>query len=583
VSQLAGHEWIGVLMVTSVMANTFSARSCFITSVQNKDIIQDGLAIVAQPGDAVDSVGPNLVYFTKEDDTVIPQSFENPFSKTLTEQQLIIHTPWGTKFGSQPLEMSPANSSPAGTSPSSSTKGEEDEDNQDSEKGDGDDDSQNVENTAATNDGNTDDGDDDDGYYINDNQSLDSEEQTDQHFDETIEQVDMEAIPIGDGKAKKKQYRYGTKDLPHPDDLIRICEVLCCFDAFTRETEMCKRCEVDDFAKDLEARIDRMLAILIAILPRKDGNGWNLSKIMDITCVPANVKIKAAPYNWCTETCESNHTQHAKAPATTAQKRKEEIYLPQVGRRIDVHHLIDHIRRNAGLDALNPIASMRLSQQSWYVKTKHTGKTQNSPAWILNQEEEWEFYHAGASFMSPVVRNFVLNMMKNSKILSSRQMAEWNQNGQQGEKPNDVIIVEIRGYSEACIKGIPFRADPCYQKDTPWYDWCKAAYFDSRDCKQLAPAKMLAFLEWSAEPDGENRQWSSAALIHWCDERNDADRSLDTLLQTSWRLLYESNPVVSAEATKPYVQLVDYRSIQGQVFVIEETTGVQESTLELTG
>ena len=49
-------------------------------------------------------------------------------------------------------------------------------------------------------------------------------------------------------------------------------------------------------------------------------------------------------------------------------------------------------------------------------------------------------------------------------------------------------------------------------------------------------------------------------------------------MQTSWRLLYESDPVVSAGATKPYVQLVDYRSIQGQVFVIEETTGVQEST-----
>ena len=343
---------------------------------------------------------------------------------------------------------------------------------------------------------------------------------------------------------------------------------------------MCKKSKVDAFVEDLEHRVDRMLAMVFAIIPRKDGNLWDLSKVEDIKHIARNIKEKAAPFNWNTEISESNHTQHGKAGAATTQKRREEIYLPQVGRQLDVHHLIDHIRRNADIQAMNPISSLRLQEESWYVQSNHTGPKQKTPAWILLATGEFEFRHAGANLTSPLVRNYILEMLKSSNDLHQEETEEWENNGRQGDPPLGPIL-EIRGYSEASIEGLPFRADPLYQNDKPWYDWCKAVYTDENDKPQVAVAKMLVFLSWTSDPNiGEDRKISHGILIHWCDSRNDTDRSLDTLLQTSWRLFYQLDPAVSRTATKPFIQLIEYQNVQAQAFVVEETPGIQESEPE---
>ena len=238
----------------------------------------------------------------------------------------------------------------------------------------------NVQGQDYDHDGDDEEHDDNDDFgekYCWEENSLDSEEKRANHFDDDIEQVeDLDEVDhVANGREnepetnkgkKKKQSCYSTRNLPHPDDLVRLFEVLCCWDAFTREKEMCKKKDVHSFVWMLKERIKRMLAMVFAILPRKDGNGWCLSKIHDILHIPDYIQINGAPYNWCTEICESNHTQHAKDVAATAQKRKEEIFLPQVGRRVDTMLMLDHIRSRAGLEAWNPISSQRPNVESWY-------------------------------------------------------------------------------------------------------------------------------------------------------------------------------------------------------------------------
>ena len=70
-----------------------------------------------------------------------------------------------------------------------------------------------------------------------------------------------------------------------------------------------------------------------------------------------------------------------------------------------------------------------------------------------------------------------------------------------------------------------------------------------------------------------------AALIHWCDERNETDCSLDMLLQASWRLMYLNyiDQGASSKCSKPFLDLVDYECIAGQIYVVEEAPDIRES------
>jgi hypothetical protein len=301
-----------------------------------------------------------------------------------------------------------------------------------------------------------------------------------------------------------------------------------------------------------------MLAMVFSIIPRKDGNGWGLSKVHELIHIPPFIKYRGAPYNWNTEINESNHTDMAKRPAATAQKRKEEIYLPQVGQRIDDMNMIDYVRRNANIPSLNPIAPLRNYSQSWYQTAEHSGPTQKTPAWVLDAQGKFTFYHAGAEYLPNAVRVFVREMIQESK--------------------NSVDpIIEICGYTEGSVQGIPFRADFLYQKDKAWFDWCRCIYTDEDDTVRVGLAKMIAFLNVTPDGNKADESWDSTILVHWCDGRNQSDFSLDTLLQTSWRLLYKPDPKTSSTATRPYFATLAYESIDSQTFVVEETPGIHES------
>ena len=172
---------------------------------------------------------------------------------------------------------------------------------------------------------------------------------------------------------------YSVKDIPHPDDIVRVMEVLCCWDAFTREESIPRS---DDVLSSIHQKIKTMLALVFSIFPRKEGNNWNLSKVHELRHVSEFIKEYGVCRNWNTEVGEKIHKWHAKAPAANAQKRKEDVYLSQVGLQIDNLALVEHARRCSGMASMLPI-NPPLSEP-WYVVGEHNGVIKKN---LLTREE----------------------------------------------------------------------------------------------------------------------------------------------------------------------------------------------------
>jgi Plavaka transposase len=222
VKQLAGHEWIGVLMVTSIMANTFSARSQFKNSVKgSEETLPEGIHLTHSHvvGNRIVRITPNMdLYKQRLDDTFIPDSYANPEVKNRVQENKIIRACWGTDLDEL---LHDGNDTPS----EDNTDDNIEQDDDDSEAaGAGEDDSilaNDVDSSIVDEDEKLDDDDedkvnentDDDESValLDDSRSLDSEERSDCHFDDSLEQagdVDTAGVDVNDATL--------ALSVPHP-------------------------------------------------------------------------------------------------------------------------------------------------------------------------------------------------------------------------------------------------------------------------------------------------------------------------------------------------------------------------------
>ena len=391
------------------------------------------------------------------------------------------------------------------------------------------------------------------------------EERPDINYDNTLDQVASE---------KKVKYRYTLKDLPHTKDLIRLFETLLVFDAWCNKEEHWEY--GDDQAKAVvDRRIRVMLAMLFAIVPRYDGNGWDTSKVHALLHVTRAIQRYGSLLNCDTGVNETNHKWHSKQPAATAQKRQEHIYLPQVGKRINDLAIIDKARRHAGLASLLPIQSERIDDcelnidcarqstmdESVQSKSPEIEIMEKTPAFIFTIDEDldkivntWNRKGTGGSYLHPSLKNYIESLMKDRKI------------------------VRVETYTEAKVGSLSFRSHPQYRGDKPWYDWCRHTFTqvddDGNEVTGIGLAKIICFVRYT----WRNGQVNECALVHYCHERDACDRAMDTLLQTNWRICYQNfGRTPSEEVWYPYFGLIQGSSIISQTFVVEESPGIHES------
>ena len=205
-----------------------------------------------------------------------------------------------------------------------------------------------------------------------------------------------------------------------------------------------------------------VLAMLMSIVPRRNGNGWKLSKLHDMLHGCQCIDRFGSMMNWDTSASERNHKWNTKAPATTAQKRHDSIFLPQVGKHIDDMAVIEKARRRSGMPSLLPVWSEVPDGNDSNTANK-TGFVETNPAFVVHLDAEVNMFRldwvrkggVGNHLIHPLVFDYLKSKIKDSVP------------GKPGHYKS------IQAYTEYQKDGVLFRAHPSYQSNKPWYDWCK--------------------------------------------------------------------------------------------------------------
>ena len=515
VTTIAGHEWVGLTMVISIIANTTRGQHIFMQGRKNSEHLPYGLQECYR----------NAEHSLMEDDDISTDGVQlvcpniNCFVGPARHEHR-------RKVMEQNSKSKPKGKTKKGTGSKAVTTLQE-ESNREDDNG------------------------------------LVAEELPDCNYDESLPQIQS------DSKSYSKKYSYTLKDLPHTKDLVRLLETLLVFDAWANKEEHWRRGD-DDTKKIIDDRIRQMLAMLYAIIPRYDGNGWDTSKIHALLHATETIEVTGSLLHGDTSPMETLHKWFSKLPAKTAQKRQEHIYLPQVGRRIDDIAIIEKARRRAGLPSLLPIQSEReeighsITNDPLPEIESPIQISEKTPAFVAQADEKaqcvsfsWKRKGSGDIQLHPIIRQYIVGMFQTGAI-------EW-----------------VEGYTEAKTNDITFRAHPQYRSEKPWYDWCRHEYKqasqdpDGEDVVGIGLAKILCFLRYQYSKMGVI---SEGALVHYCHAHNALDPAHDMLLQTNWRTCYQNiGTKKTDEYWAPYLHVIPLSSIVSQAFVVEESPGLHET------
>ena len=392
---------------------------------------------------------------------------------------------------------------------------------------------------------------------------------------------------------KKKKSNYTLHDLPRdPNDLVKCLSCMLFFDAWSRQPNgICPSIE-PTMTKSLDRadkQIRNMINMICTTLKRKEGNGWGLSKAHKLTHLVKEIRMFGSPMNWDTGTSERNHKWLAKLPSSSAQKRKEEIFLPQVGRRIDESNLVQLCGRKYGMEP-----RVKMPQVTSHDPFDNLDDSSSADS-IDDQGEDNDCHYTGLSQVKPM---YVCGLNKKRKH-GGIPIIQWTNPRYNGVNVHPIICKElynqfednedhpIHCYTEYKRDGQLLRAHPLFQKEKPWYPWVTATFERdvevgkgrnkrTKTIEENCLVKILAFVKSDGpafkDDDGETDiVW---LLVHACDWRNEEDRQNDNVLQRSYRLCYEPHPETNVQ--EPSLCWINADTIESWEFVVEETPGLKE-------
>ena len=102
-------------------------------------------------------------------------------------------------------------------------------------------------------------------------------------------------------------------------NFIEGIELILCYFEWRRKHNFWKLGDHKD-KNNTHFSIKIMMLQLNRLLPRKDGSGWNITKVHELLHIADDIEHFGALDNTNTSLQEKNHIYNNKTPATTAQK-----------------------------------------------------------------------------------------------------------------------------------------------------------------------------------------------------------------------------------------------------------------------
>ena len=119
-------------------------------------------------------------------------------------------------------------------------------------------------------------------------------------------------------------------------NITTVFELMLCYRAWLKRKTYWKRNDVTTFY-NVQKAIEKMLDLIIKMVPRTDRQSWELAKIHEQLHVAENIQLYGAHENVHTGPQEHNHIENTKKPSKQVQRRKTILDWQLVNRMSEMY------------------------------------------------------------------------------------------------------------------------------------------------------------------------------------------------------------------------------------------------------
>jgi hypothetical protein len=298
---------------------------------------------------------------------------------------------------------------------------------------------------------------------------------------------------------------------------------------------------------DYDRAIELFLRVLPSTIDRGDNtNQWCLQKTLEIVHFKMDVLSLGPASGFSTETGERGLKLWAKGPATTAQKRGDEIFSGQVCERI--HEKI----------TINAIADCCPLDEETTEET--VDDTQNDVGMF------------GANFVfetdrSHTIRRFVRHgKMHKTEIEFPEAIVAWFAKTYGAVTGANTVIslfteAKLPSRNDDGQAGVSVRAHPNYRGQGAWYDYALVEYDETdRDDNPVYPCKIVIFFE---EPHSHDKM----ALVQEVDFQTGRQQRRESQLFHHWTLRSKTNRMT--KKSDALFTAIPLESLTDRIYVID--------------
>ena len=349
--------------------------------------------------------------------------------------------------------------------------------------------------------------------------------------------------------------------------VLQVMEMMLSFHAWYKSKKPMTWTETSYEA--LLTSIRTMIREIKTVIPRTEGNGWNLQKFHELLHIPVDVMNFGSPKNFDTGIYENRLIYVGKKNAKFCQKRGHTVFTQQLAGRIHENQCIEkgkrlllrpdqHKQRSDGdsddESCISSLSSLNIDGNGGRNAVQpDRGTDRMFPSYLVVLDNEgraaecrW-LTQTKCTVPIPIIRRFRQYLTQNNARY-------------------------IAAYTEIKWMGRIFRAHPNFQKRGAWYDWAiiqeqpnqaerRRHQYNVRNhvnsaCKLgQRPVKMLAFFV-----AGDDKCF----LYHRTEDKSDSVD--DSALAEQWSLKYTD----SGNFSFPAISIASVNSIVDSVFCIEE-------------
>ena len=246
-------------------------------------------------------------------------------------------------------------------------------------------------------------------------------------------------------------------------NFVEVFEMLLCLWAWLKQDQFWKRGDkcYEAYAQDaIRTLIDK----LNELMPRVDGQGWNITKVHELLHIIFDISEYGAHNNVNSDKCESSHKELIKKPAKQAQRRESTLDQSLANRQVDrliidkAYGYVKSVRDRNKSELDFPKQQVSLGTKGMLV-LKRTFQPDN-------QDYTYRYYHKWENNRDNIKQMTIYHQTKCFAGLLQKAML--NRGISFG--PDDVIT--CRTFTEfKNSNGVLLRCHPDYRGGGPWYDW----------------------------------------------------------------------------------------------------------------